>query len=431
MEDNDTGQKTSNLRPDITIKNQAIDVDCEYEHHIIARTRQSIEFHDISFGLGNQSTIRLFLTYYRILEYHKKSGDRHPVCFMSNEELMSKEWANISKNTFYKAKQKLVSLALIDVRTVDTFQSGKISNVYSTDAGWAKLYEIRSKIKKNEQKEPVEPVEKKEHFSYTDEDVENAKFWFKSLRKFWRDYPGKLTQIGDWKEKWQPRANGMRKAREKADMTPEGFRKILETIVKSDEAGFFFKTVIAPDAFCKKWKNGLTVAETMVDRCDDIWKKQEEQEQLQLSKEDVPVYPDKNGNDVEDVNVTNVWDSMWDVIGNHLSRKFKSKEQVNNYWDALIVLCEQIADRLHFRPGRIVLRDQHLSGSLRQDEMPNEASYFYFLLDKYSGWNGHFTPEMIWSPWFQFWKKIWKLDHGDPTDADMEQFIVEQFTEER
>lgn len=303
---------------------------------------------------------------------------------------------------------------------------GSQAYIKITEKGLALYWKIvgASKSKKN----PVAPVEKKEHFSYTDEDVENAKFWFKSLRKFWRDYPGKLTQIGDWKEKWQPRANGMRKAREKVNMTPEGFRKILETIVKSDEVGFFFKTVIAPDAFCKKWKSGLTVAETMVDRCDEIWRKQEKQEQLQLSKEDVPVYPDKDGNDVEDVNVTNVWDSMWDVIGNHLSKKFKSKEQVDSYWDALIVLCEQIADRLHFRPGRIVLRDQHLSSSLRQDEMPNEASYFYFLLDKYRDWNGNFSIKMLWKYWMDFWNRILRLDRGVVTYEDMRQFEVEQYT---
>lgn len=383
-----------------------------------------------TYGLQTQSNFKLLCTYYRIFEYQRSQGKKRPVCFMSNSNLMSSRWANMSHVTFTKSKRKLLELGLIEVKTEDTWRSGKISFVWPTDAGWSKYLKIKSdRVKYREPEEDLS--QKKPKYRFTSEDEENAKIWFKALRKFWKGYPGKLAIIGDWQAKREIRSNSVRKAREELGITAEKFRQILITLLQSNQAKFFLENVLGSESINKKWKNEKTVARNMLDKFESIQREQEEAKKLELTRDDLPTYEvqDKPGTYEENVDITNIWQSMWDIIGSHLRSNFRREDERERYREDLLDLCEAIADRLYFRPGRISLKNTKLREDLWNDEMPNHAAYFYFLLDRYSNWQGFFSKQMLWQNWMEFWRRVWKLDHGEPTPLDLQQFLVHQITE--
>lgn len=385
--------------------------------------KNGFQMDSATYGLQTQSCLQLFKTYYKIFDYWHGQGQKRPVCFMANEELMSKKWANTSHVTFTKNKKKLLQLGLIEVKTEDTWKCGKISFVFPTDDGWIKYFQIKKDLQK---RQPQEQVEKKTSLSYSEEDLENAKIWFKALRKFWAGQYGKLRVVGDWKEKYELRADCARRARLKLQMNAFQFRKILETILASKHSEFFLKNVLGPNSFMKKWRNERTVAENLLDTYENICKEKEIEKDTTLSPDDIPLYenPDKTGAYEEDETINRVWDSMWDIIGDRLRNKFRSKKERDEYRNSLIDLCEEIVKHLHLRPGRISLTDYKLRKELWEDELPDEASYFYFLLDCYKKWSGFFSLQMLWNKWMDFWTKVWKLDHGSLMEQDLQQFRI-------
>lgn len=387
----------------------------------IARSRQDLQIPDITYGLGTQSCMRLFKTYYKIFEFRKNDGEKHPVCCMANEDLMSDQWANMSRKTFYKCKEKLMHSRLIECIAQDTYQRGKIAFVYPTEEGWAKYH----KIKADRLKKQVEKIKKAPVLEYTEQDMENAKFWYKCLRRFWKDSAGKLKQIGAWEVQKEVRANAARKAREMMDISAQDFLDILEQIANCKDAEFYFKNVLGPKTFNKKWKNGLTAAESMRTHCEEIAKEKSIQANLTISRNDVPVFLDASENKQENPEVSKVWNAMWDIIGEKLRTKFKTEYDSNKYLQALYAVCDNLEDIVHsldVQPGQIYLKDSGLRQDLANDNEPSYSSYFYYLLDKYRAWEGFFSIQMLLEPWMAFWRKVWKINHGEPTEQDMEQF---------
>lgn len=386
-----------------------------------SRSKHDIQFLDKTYGLGTQSCIRLFTTYYRIFEYHREKGDANLVCYMDNENLSSQDWANMSISSITKNKKKLLEMKLIEVDVRDTYRSGKISYVYPTEEGWAKYH----KIKADRLKKQVEKIKKAPVLEYNDQDMENAKFWYKSLRRYWKDSAGKLKQIGAWEVQKEIRANAARVAREKMEITAEDFLDILKRISTCNDAEFYFKNILGPKTFNKKWKNGLTAAESMRCHVEEMDKKEKEQKNLTISRNDVPVFLDENNVKKENTEVSKVWNAMWDIIGEKLRKKFKTEYDSNKYLQALYAICDNLEDIVHnldVQPGQIYLKDSGLRQDFANDNEPSYSSYFYYLLDKYTGWNGFFSIQMLLEPWMAFWRKVWKINHGEPTEQDMEQF---------
>lgn len=386
---------------------------------------------DCFHGLKTSANLRVFRVLCLLRMKFVTPSNPNPEIYMKTEYL--ERACKVSKNTFHKAKQLLQEKRYIDIRISRQYRHGSCCHIRITEAGLAAYWKIQAERQK-EKPIKAEPVEKQKIFTYSSEDVEVAKYWFRNLRKFWNGYQTKMSYIGNWNSCYEERANTIRKCRKKLNCSSQEIGSILRAIINSDQADFFLTNVIASGSLIKKWSNGLTVIENMQMKVQELQKKQSQADKLILSEEkDLPVYETSPGSGQykPDPEVTSIWTGMWKILDGRLKIKYKNQKEQNVARTSLQELCEHLADFLYMRPGRIVLKESRLRYRLLDDSNPDANSYFYFLLDKYSGWNGYFTPEMIWSPWLQFWKKIWKLDHGDPTDADMEQFIVEQFTEER
>ena len=303
---------------------------------------------------------------------------------------------------------------------IDDQWCGSRTHIQITEKGLVLYWKIKSSMNGNQ---PVKP-KKAPVLKYTNKDMENAKFWFRNLRKYWRESPGKLKQIGAWEKQKEARANAARIAREKLGITAEEFETILRQICECNDAEFYFKNILGPNTFNKKWKNGLTAAESMRTHCEELNKKKQNQDKLTISRQDVPVY--ENGEENEDV--SKYWDAMWDTIGNRLRTKFKNEADCNDYLDTLYAVCDNLEDivsNTSVQPGQINLKDSGLRRDLAASDEPDHTSYFFWLLDKYSGWNGLFSRQMLIEPWMEFWRRVWKINHGEPTEQDMEQFKLD------
>lgn len=368
-----------------------------------ARNHLKIQLDPVTHGLGKISCLRLFQKYYHIFD-NQKCNHKPTCCYFSNEVLASKKWANMSRNTFYEAKRKLKESGLIYVVNDKSFKRGEVSQVFPTDKGWALYYKMKST------KEKPEKEERKPNYSYTEEDVNTAKIWFKELRKHWKDYPGKLKQIGSWDEQKEVRADTIRKIRERFKIDNEEIENAFYTVIDNDNSGFYMMNILGPVAFLKKWKNGKTAFESLLNRRDEIWRKQDTEADLKMDPDyDMLEWPD---NEEKTKKFENVWNSMWDVIGDHLKTEFKTVKDKKNYCGAVRCLCANYCDFLQERPGRIQLRDPNLRQDLWDDKMPDESAYFYFLLDKYPDWSGLYTAEMLWDPWMEFWELFWRITRG-------------------
>lgn len=370
-------------------------------------------------GFKDVRKLRAFLVLCELRMKYITPDNPNPEIFIETEQLQYElglsKWI-LNQFKIDLEKRELIKRARRHLR-IDDQWCGSRTHIQITEKGLALYWKIKSSMNGNQ---PVKP-KKAPVLKYTDQDMENAKFWFRNLRKYWRESPGKLKQIGAWEKQKEARANAARIAREKLGITAEEFEAILRQICECNDAEFYFKNILGPNTFNKKWKNGLTAAESMRTHCEELNKEKQNQDKLTISRQDVPVY--ENGEENEDV--SKYWDAMWDTIGNRLRTKFKNEADCNDYLDTLYAVCDNLEDivsNTSVQPGQINLKDSGLRRDLAASDEPDHTSYFFWLLDKYSGWNGLFSRQMLIEPWMEFWRRVWKINHGEPTEQDMEQF---------
>ena len=386
----------------VILKKRVVDIDtlAILQQKSVCRSVQDIQTDSPTFGLSKKSVVSLFLAYYRKFEYDTKNN-RLPECRIDNKELMSERWANISRCTFISAKKKLVELELIKTRAEDTWRQGKIAIVNPTEKGWALYHKIKAEFSKKKQKDEEETPKKQPILNYTDKDMENARFWFKCLRRYWQGSPGKLKQIGAWERQKEIRANAARKAREKLQITAEEFGNILERISTCSDADFYFKTVLGPDKFNHKWANG-TPAEQMREKVEELDKMQEKRNELTITEDDIP----ENCTQAEE----EFWNIMWDVIGERLIRNFakKGQEKFDEYYDCLANICTELSELEVYERNiaKMKFRSKDVKKKFEADMDKHKSAYFYFLLDKYSYTDCLFTVSMIQDSWWEFWNRV-------------------------
>lgn len=373
-------------------------------------------------GFKDVRKLRAFLVLCELRMKYITPDNPNPEIFIETEQLQYElglsKWI-LNQFKIDLEKRELIKRARRHLR-IDDQWCGSRTHIQITEKGLALYWKIKSSMNGNQ---PVKP-KKASVLKYTDQDMENAKFWFRNLRKYWRESPGKLKQIGAWEKQKETRANAARIAREKLEITAEEFEAILRQICECNDAEFYFKNILGPNTFNKKWKNGLTAAESMRTHCEELNKEKQNQDKLTISRQDVPVY--ENGEENEEV--SRYWDAMWDTIGNRLRTKFKNETDCNDYLDTLYTVCdnlEDIASNTSVQPGQINLKDSCLRRDLAASNEPDHTSYFFWLLDKYSGWPGLFSRQMLIEPWMEFWRRVWKINHGEPTEQDMEQFKLD------
>lgn len=386
----------------VILKKRVVDIDtlAILQQKIVCRPVQDVQADSPTFGLSKKSVVSLFLAYYRKFEYDTKNNHL-PECRIDNKELMSERWANISRCTFISAKKKLVELELIKTRAEDTWRQGKIAIVNPTEKGWALYHKIKAEFSKKKQKDEEETPKKQPILNYTDKDMENARFWFKCLRRYWQGSPGKLKQIGAWEKQKEIRANAARKAREKLQITAEEFGNILERISTCSDADFYFKTVLGPDKFNHKWANG-TPAEQMREKVEELDKMQEKRNELTITENDIP----ENCTQAEE----ELWDIMWDVIGERLMRNFtkKGQDKFDEYYDCLANICTELSEIEVYERNiaKMKFRSKDVKKKFEADADKHKSAYFYFLLDKYSYTDCLFTVSMIQDSWWEFWNRV-------------------------
>lgn len=373
-------------------------------------------------GFRDIRKLNAFMVLFEIRVSHATPDNPNPTIFESTKNLQEK--LGLSERLLKEFKADLEKRGLVKRCRTHIWKDGEWRGTRTClqfqNAGIALYWKIKSSMNGNQ---PVKP-KKAPVLKYTDQDMENAKFWFRNLRKYWRESPGKLKQIGAWEKQKEARANAARIAREKLEITAEEFEVILRQICECNDAEFYFKNILGPNTFNKKWKNGLTAAESMRTHCEELNKEKQNQDKLTISRQDVPVY--ENGEENEEV--SRYWDAMWDTIGNRLRTKFKNETDCNDYLDTLYAVCDNLEDivsNTSVKPGQIDLKDSCLRRDLAASDEPDHTSYFFWLLDKYSSWPGLFSRQMLIEPWMEFWRRVWKINHGEPTEQDMEQFKLD------
>ena len=377
-------------------------------------------------GFKDVRKLRAFLVLCELRMKYITPDNPNPEIFIETEQLqyelgLSKWMLNQFKIDL--EKRELIKRARRHLR-IDDQWCGSRTYIQITEKGMSLYWKIKSSMSGNQ---PVKP-KKAPVLKYTDEDMENAKFWFKCLRRYWHESAGKLKQIGAWERQKETRANAARIARQKMEITAEEFMEILKRISVCRDAEFYFKNILGPNTFNKKWKNGLTAAEAMRCHVEELDKEEENQKNLTISQDDVPVFLDLNDEKHEDIQVSKVWDAMWDIIGDRLRTKFKTEAEANQYLQTLYTICDNLEDFtncLDVHPGQIYLKDSKLRRDLAAERIPDYSSYFYFLLDKYATWNGPFSQHMLLEPWMEFWRKVWRISYGEPTEQDLEQFSLD------
>lgn len=370
-------------------------------------------------GFKDVRKLRAFLVLCELRMKYITPDNPNPEIFIETEQLQYElglsKWI-LNQFKIDLEKRELIKRTRRHLR-IDDQWCGSRTHIQITEKGLVLYWKIKSSMNGNQ---PVKP-KKTPVLKYTDQDMENAKFWFRNLRKYWRESPGKLKQIGAWEKQKEARANAARIAREKLEITAEEFEAILRQICECNDAEFYFKNILGPNTFNKKWKNGLTAAESMRTHCEELNKEKQNQDKLTISRQDVPVY--ENGEENEEI--SRYWDAMWDTIGNRLRTKFKNETDCNDYLDTLYAVCDNLEDivsNISVQPGQINLKDSGLRRDLAASDEPDHTSYFFWLLDKYSSWPGLFSRQMLIEPWMEFWRRVWKINHGEPTEQDMEQF---------
>lgn len=377
-------------------------------------------------GFRDIRKLNAFMVLFEIRVSHATPDNPNPTIFESTKNLQEK--LGLSERLLKEFKADLEKRGLVKRCRTHIWKDGEWRGTRTClqfqDAGIALYWKIKSSMNGSQ---PVKP-KKAPVLKYTDKDMENAKFWFKCLRRYWRESVGKLKQIGAWERQKETRANAARIARQKMGITAEEFMEILKRISICRDAEFYFKNILGPNTFNKKWKNGLTAAEAMRCHVEELDKEEENQKNLTISRDDVPVFLDLNDEKHEDIQVSKVWDAMWDIIGGRLRTKFKTEAEANQYLQTLYTICDNLEDFINcldVHPGQIYLKDSKLRQDLAAERIPDYSSYFYFLLDKYSTWNGPFSQHMLLEPWMEFWRKVWRISYGEPTEQDLEQFSLD------
>jgi len=364
------------------------------------------------YGLGKQSVFRVFCSLIKLHQYFSKQG-LNPEIFMLTKKL--EKFCVVSPVTLKQAKQVLVKKELIQIALERNYGHGSVCHIKITNSGLA-LYD---KIQK-EKEQDAKPKRKKK-FQYEDEDIEIAKYWFKQLKKYWR---GTRTgeNIGSWESSFEIRADSIRRCRALLKCDGDFILGLLKFASKED---FYLQNVCSPDKLLRKWKNGKTVIENIQDSFDKRIKQQEMDAEKIISQKDVPMYDREDGGVEEDPEVSKVWNSMWKILGEKLKTKFPTREKSNEELESLYILCDELARRINFNAHRVTQNNSNINTLKMQDRQKKYSYYWYYVLDRYSNWNGIINASMLWSPWFDFWKKAWRLDHGiNPTTTELEDFVV-------
>lgn len=367
------------------------------------------------YGLSNEINLRVFITLCSLRNRYVNKDNPTPEIHMHNNEL--EELSNTCHVSFFKAKKFLIKKGLIICNITKEVGHGSICHIMITEKGLSIYYEILNNRNKKEENTPKQKV-----YRYTEEHLEIAKYWFRQIRRFWKDSPKKLQAIKSWEDSKEERANSVRLSLRKLKITPKEFLQQIKVVINSVKGDFFMQNAFGTNAFTKKWKNGFTVAENISMAYEEIIKQEQIEDKLYIDEEkDLPKYGNENETPMEDQYVSKVWHAMFDVLGNRLKLKYKTVKEANEAVNSLQTICEEIANRLDLAPCRLQIK---YSGST---ENKNYYVYWLFVQDKYQKWNGIITTKMLWDCWTEFWKKVWRLDHASFTCDDMKNFLVEKY----
>lgn len=390
---------------------------------------------DILYGLRTYSNWKAFLGYCRAqLYFTPRRQHHHREEFFVSDKDMEQKWSKISHHSLQKAKKIFKEKRLIEFSIHRLYSGHTCTHFLVTESGWALYHRIQAdqqkNIEQNEDQTEDTVEEKKPVYKFTEKDEEIAKYWYAQLRKFWHFQKGVLRSLETWQEQREVRADTVRRVRERLELG-EDASDLLEAmkIVAQDpkESEFFFKNVRGKNALLNKWKSGDIAAQSIILRSEELIKSKQEESLKGIDiDDDFPDYPneEKFGDDV-----WKIWLSAFDILDGRMRTQYKTSEDREKAKNVLLDLCEELADRLNYNLTNIPLKSSKLANKMREDEDGKSAAYWYFVLDFYRDWNGTITMQMLWKCWIEFWKKIWRVNHGDPTDADMEQFFVAKYTE--
>ena len=373
-------------------------------------------FMDNFYGLSNERNFRVFISLCDFIKKHTSINNPQPEIHIHNQELQ--ELCRTYHVGLFNSKKFLIKKGLIICDIVREPNHGAICHITITEKGLCTYYKILDEQNKNK-KEKDQPKEK--HYSYTEKDLEIAKYWFKQVRKFYKKFPTRLT-VDTWEETKEIRANNIRISREKLRILPEEFLHQIKTVLHSEKGDFFLKNASGANAFTKKWRNGRTVAENLCMAYEEIIMQEEIEDKLYIDEiKDLAKYENEDGVSEEDPVISKIWHAMFDILGNKLKLKYKTVKEANEATDSLQTICEEIKFHLDLAPCRLQIK---FSGTL---EEKNYYVYWLFVQERYKNWAGLITTEMLWDCWIEFWKRVWRLDHASFNNQDMQQFIVDKY----